>query len=47
MDAPISDVPNAGIGNIANSTATEIEGFRHHVDEIFGKVDTVRAYVKD
>ncbi|KAB1219647.1 Transcription factor GTE1 [Morella rubra] len=41
MDAPISDVPNAGIGNIANSTATEIEGFRHHVDEIFGKVDTL------
>jgi hypothetical protein len=42
MDAPISDV---AIENIVNDTAPEIEGFKHRVDDIFVKVDTVRTCV--
>ncbi|XP_041023585.1 transcription factor GTE6-like [Juglans microcarpa x Juglans regia] len=39
MEVPIPDVRNVEIGNIANDTAAGSEGVRHHVDEIFGKVD--------
>ncbi|KAG2729970.1 hypothetical protein I3843_01G267400 [Carya illinoinensis] len=39
MEVPIPDVRNVEIGNIANDTAAGIEGFRHHVDKISGKVD--------
>ncbi|XP_041000345.1 transcription factor GTE6-like [Juglans microcarpa x Juglans regia] len=39
MEAPTLDVGNVGIGSIVNDTAADIEGFRHHVDVIFGKVD--------
>lgn len=45
MEAPIPDVRNVEIGNIANDTAAGIEGIRHHVDEIFGKVDKVKIHV--
>ncbi|KAG6728435.1 hypothetical protein I3843_02G152800 [Carya illinoinensis] len=39
MEALTLDSGNIGIGSIANDTAADIEGFGHHVDEIFGKVD--------
>lgn len=45
MEVPIPDVRNVEIGNIANDTAAGSEGVRHHVDEIFGKVDKVKIHV--
>lgn len=45
MEVPIPDVRNVEIGNIANDTAAGIEGFRHHVDKISGKVDKVKIHV--
>lgn len=44
MDAPISDV---AIENIVNDTAPEIEGFKHRVDDIFVKVDTLEQRVNE
>ncbi|GMY08730.1 transcription factor GTE6 [Fagus crenata] len=43
-DAPISDV---AIENIVNDTAPEIEGFKHRVDDIFVKVDTLEQRVNE
>lgn len=45
MEAPILDVGNVGIRSIAIDTAAEIEGFKNHVDKMFGKVDKVGIYL--